>query len=77
MTVRVIRLKKVGPDHDPRNRASAVQLLDKAQMEQLFITGLLYYEEPRPTLAETLHLSDTPLVDMGRGQTASFTGDVG
>ena len=61
----VIRLKKVGPDHDPRNRASAVQLLDKAQMEQLFITGLLYYEEPRPTLADTLHLSDTPLVHMG------------
>jgi 2-oxoglutarate ferredoxin oxidoreductase subunit beta len=27
----------------------------------LFLTGLLYYEEPRPTLADTYHLVDTPL----------------
>jgi 2-oxoglutarate ferredoxin oxidoreductase subunit beta len=59
-----IRLKKVGPDHDPRSRGSAIQLLEKAQMEQLFITGLLYYEEPRPTLAETLYLTETPLAHL-------------
>ncbi len=59
-----IKLKKAGPDHDPRNRYSAIQTLEKAQMEQLFITGLLYYEEPRPTLAETLRLSETPLVHL-------------
>jgi 2-oxoglutarate ferredoxin oxidoreductase subunit beta len=60
-----IRLKKVGPEHDPRSRASAIQLLERAQMEQLFITGLIYYEEPRPTLADTLHIVDTPLVHLG------------
>ncbi len=61
----VIRLKKVGPDHDPRNRAQAFQLLERAQMEQLFVTGLLYYEEPRPTLAESLYLTQTPLAQLG------------
>jgi 2-oxoglutarate ferredoxin oxidoreductase subunit beta len=60
-----IRLKKVGPDHDPRSRVSAIQLLEKAQMDQMFITGLLYYEEPRQTLADTLHLVETPLVHLG------------
>jgi 2-oxoglutarate ferredoxin oxidoreductase subunit beta len=60
----LIRLKKVDNDHDPRNRVSAIQLLEKAQMEQLFITGLIYYEEPRATIADTLHLVDTPLVHL-------------
>ncbi len=60
----VIRLKKVGPDHDPRSRSQAIQLLEKAQLEQLFITGLLYYEEPRLTLGETLNLTETPLVHL-------------
>ncbi len=56
-----IRLKKVDQDHDPRNRASAINTLEKAQRENLFMTGLIYYEEPRPTFDETLHLVDTPL----------------
>jgi 2-oxoglutarate/2-oxoacid ferredoxin oxidoreductase subunit beta len=34
-------------------------------MEQQFLTGLLYYEEPRATLTDTLHLTDTPLVHLG------------
>lgn len=60
-----ILLKKVGEDYDPRNRAQAIALLDKAQHEQLFMTGLLYYEEPRQTLGETLHIVDTPLSQLG------------
>lgn len=56
-----IRLKKLGKDHDPRSRQQAITLLEQSQREQLFITGLIYYEEPRPTLAETLQLTDTPL----------------
>jgi hypothetical protein len=30
----------------------------------LFLTGLLYYEEPRPTLGETMHLTPTPLAHL-------------
>ena len=60
-----IRLKKVDNDHDPRSRVSAIQVLEKAQVDQLFITGLLYYEEPRATLADTLGIVDTPLVHLG------------
>jgi 2-oxoglutarate/2-oxoacid ferredoxin oxidoreductase subunit beta len=56
-----IKLKKVDDGHDPRNRSSAINVLEKAQRENLFLTGLIYYEEPRPTLGETLSLVDTPL----------------
>lgn len=56
-----VRLKQAGRDHDPRSRVAALTLLEGAQMEQLFITGLLYYEEPRATLADTLRLVETPL----------------
>ncbi|MBL8154188.1 MAG: 2-oxoacid:ferredoxin oxidoreductase subunit beta [Anaerolineae bacterium] len=59
-----IKLKKVGNDHDPRSRTAAITLMEKAQIEQQFITGLLYYEEPRPTLADMLGLTETPLVHL-------------
>ncbi|MBZ0294899.1 MAG: 2-oxoacid:ferredoxin oxidoreductase subunit beta, partial [Anaerolineae bacterium] len=41
-----IRLKKTDDDYDPRNRSQAIMTLEKGQREQLFLTGLLYYEEP-------------------------------
>ena len=59
-----IKLKSVDKDHDPRNRESAIRVLEKATMEQQFLTGLLYYEEPRATLADTLGLVETPLVQL-------------
>jgi 2-oxoglutarate ferredoxin oxidoreductase subunit beta len=59
-----IRLKKLDRGHDPRNRLQAITVLEEAQQEQLFLTGLLYYEEPRPVLGETLHLTETPLVHL-------------
>jgi len=56
-----IRLKKLNKDHDPRSKAQAIGVLEEAQREGLFLTGLLYYEEPRPTLAELNHLVEAPL----------------
>jgi 2-oxoglutarate ferredoxin oxidoreductase subunit beta len=58
-----IRLKKVGRDHDPRSREKAFALLQEAERDGEFLTGLIYYEEPRPTLLETLHVTEAqPLV---------------
>lgn len=64
----VIQLKKLGRDHDPRNRAQAISVLEQAQREQMFITGLIYYEEPRPTLDETLDITPQPLAQMSEAQ---------
>ncbi|MEO8607357.1 MAG: 2-oxoacid:ferredoxin oxidoreductase subunit beta [Chloroflexota bacterium] len=59
-----IRLKKAEHGYDPRNRTEAIKTLENAQIEQLFITGLLYFEEPRPILADTLRTVPTPLVHL-------------
>jgi 2-oxoglutarate ferredoxin oxidoreductase subunit beta len=59
-----VRLKKADRTHDPRSRGQAISLLEKAQIEQEFVTGLIYYEEPRPTLADTLYITEEPLVNL-------------
>ncbi|MEM9955101.1 MAG: thiamine pyrophosphate-dependent enzyme [Chloroflexota bacterium] len=59
-----IRLKSVDREYDPRNKAQAMSTIIQAQQEELFLTGLLYYEEPRLTLAETENLVDTPLANL-------------
>jgi 2-oxoglutarate/2-oxoacid ferredoxin oxidoreductase subunit beta len=59
-----IRMKKTDKDFDPRSRREAIALLEEAQREELFITGLLYYEEPRITLAQEQNLAETPLAQM-------------
>ena len=57
----VIRLKKLDDGHDPRNRMEALRVLDEATQDQKFITGLIYYEEPRPVLNDLLKVTNTPL----------------
>lgn len=59
-----IRLKKLENDHDPRNRRMAIDVLESSMREQVFSTGLIYYEEPRPTLAQTEELVETPLAKL-------------
>jgi 2-oxoglutarate ferredoxin oxidoreductase subunit beta len=59
-----IRLKKLDRGHDPRNRRQAIDVLEQAQREQMFLTGLLYYEEPRPVLGDTLKIVEQPLVSL-------------
>ena len=59
-----IRLKKLDKDHDPRNRRLAMNVLERSMREEIFSTGLIYYEEPRPTLADTEELVETPLAQL-------------
>ncbi|MDQ7027339.1 MAG: 2-oxoacid:ferredoxin oxidoreductase subunit beta [Anaerolineae bacterium] len=56
-----VLLKKLDKDYDPRSKAQAYAVLEEAQREELFLTGLIYYEEPRPTLPELEQVADTPL----------------
>lgn len=63
-----IRLKKLDKDYDPRSKAQAIGLIEQAQREDLFLTGLLYYEEPRPTLPEVENILDTPLCHITEAQ---------
>jgi 2-oxoglutarate ferredoxin oxidoreductase subunit beta len=57
----VIRLKKIGPEHDPRDRYAAMRLLEESKVNKQFITGLIYIDQGRPTLGEQVHLPAKPL----------------
>jgi len=59
-------LKKLGNDYDPTNKAEAFKLLQESYdvppgENPKFITGLIYIDQNRPNLIETLRVSETPL----------------
>ena len=64
----IIHLKKIDRDHDPRSRLQAITVLEEAQREELFLTGLIYYEEPRPTLIEIEDVVPEPLAKLSDEQ---------
>lgn len=64
----IVQLKKLGREHDPRSRGRALSVLEEAQRDHLFLTGLIYYEEPRRTLADVENLIDAPLADLSDAQ---------
>jgi 2-oxoglutarate ferredoxin oxidoreductase subunit beta len=47
--------------NDPTNRWQAIQLMEEARNKNEFVTGLIYINETRPTLQQTMQLIDTPL----------------
>lgn len=59
-----VRLMKADQNYDPRHREQAITTLEKAHQDQLFITGLLYYEEPRITLSQEQNLVDGALAHL-------------
>ncbi|MCL4505291.1 MAG: 2-oxoacid:ferredoxin oxidoreductase subunit beta [Chloroflexi bacterium] len=59
-----ILLKNLDQSHDPTDRNAAMNLLQDARENQLFITGLIYVNPNRESLAEHENLGDTPLVQI-------------
>jgi len=60
-----VMLKKLDPlKHDPTDRLAAIQLLEEARRDNLFITGLIYFDKDRQSLLETSHIIDEPLVHL-------------
>ncbi len=60
-----ILLRKLAEDHDPTDKMRAIGLLMEAKAKQEFITGLIYVDESRPSLAEEEHLPEVPLARLG------------
>jgi 2-oxoglutarate ferredoxin oxidoreductase subunit beta len=63
-----ILLKRLDQGHDPTDRNAAMNLLLDARQNQLFITGLIYVNTERESLAEHENLGQTPLVRMREDQ---------
>ena len=59
-----ITLKKLGHDYDPTDRLRALDLLHKAKVEQLFLTGLIYYDKSQPPMDEQMNLCSEPLATL-------------
>ncbi len=57
----IIILKKLEKDYDPTDRFQALRVLEEAQQNNWLVTGLIYVDNAKPTLAETHNLVDTPL----------------
>ncbi len=56
-----IKLRKLEHDFDPGDRMAAIARLVRAHAGSEFITGLIYYDPSRPSLAEVSHLGEQPL----------------
>jgi 2-oxoglutarate ferredoxin oxidoreductase subunit beta len=56
-----IRLRKLDEEFDPTDRMEAMRRLELARQNNEFITGLVYFDPDRPSLAEVSNLGDTPL----------------
>jgi 2-oxoglutarate ferredoxin oxidoreductase subunit beta len=64
-----IVLKKLDGKHDPTDRLAAIRLLEDAREKQHFVTGLIYINDSRPSLAELEKLGDTPLAFLPEAKT--------
>ncbi len=63
-----IELRKLEQGYDPTDRAAATARLQRAEEAQEFITGLIYYDPSRPSLAEASGLAETPLTALSEDQ---------
>ena len=59
-----ITLKKLGHDYDPTDRGKAVELLHKAQVEQHFYTGLIYYNREMASFHDQMNMIEEPLATL-------------
>ncbi|MCW5882275.1 MAG: 2-oxoacid:ferredoxin oxidoreductase subunit beta [Anaerolineae bacterium] len=65
----VIQLRKLEEDYDPTHKMAALMRLEEAREKQEFITGLIYFDQSRPSLTELENMVDTPLALLGQDQT--------
>ena len=59
-----IRLETISDKHDPSNAVAALTALHEAESDKKHVTGLLYFDATKPSLAEDLGLVDDALVDV-------------
>jgi len=59
-----ILLKKLGEDHDPRDRRAALRVIEEGRSEGHLVTGLLYVDPESADFATTEKLPAKPLKDL-------------
>ena len=59
-----IRLETISSEHDPANAMAALTALHEAEDGGKHVTGLLYFDASKPSLAEDLGLVEESLIDV-------------
>ena len=59
-----IRLETISDEHDPSNAVAALTALHEAETDAKHVTGLLYFDNTKASLAEDLGLVEKPLIDV-------------
>jgi len=59
-----IRLETISEEHDPADAMAALTALHEAETTKKHVTGLLYFDPTKPSLAEDLGLVEQPLIDV-------------
>ena len=59
-----IQLRKLEEEYDPTSRLQAMTRLEQARQKEEMITGLLYIDPERPSLAEISNLGEIPLAQI-------------
>ncbi len=60
----VVRLRKLGRDHDPTSKMGAIRLLHESAEAEEVVTGIIYVDPDRPTLIDQLNVYDAPLATL-------------
>jgi 2-oxoglutarate ferredoxin oxidoreductase subunit beta len=63
-----LRLSPLASDYDPTDKFEAMRLLEDAHLRQELITGLIYIDDSRPSMIETLEVVETPLSHLEEAQ---------
>ena len=63
-----LRLRKLAPGHDPRDRIGAMTLLQQRQAAGEIVTGLLFLDPDARDLHDQLGTVDTPLNRLGEAE---------
>lgn len=64
-----IVLRKLGVDHDPRDKESALRLVNQARAKGEFLTGIFYVNEDAPSFLDALNVVDEPLAGLPQAVT--------
>ena len=56
-----LTLRKLEEDYDSSDKIAALARLERAQQDGELVTGIVYYDDTRPNLAEVSRLPETPL----------------
>ncbi len=59
-----VTFRALREDHDPTDRFGTMKLLHEGLEKGEFLTGLLYVNTQKPTIHDTTHIVDTPLVHL-------------